>query len=131
MSIKWTQHNNQKILIVDYRLLTHKQIINQINEAAVIVRNSPTKVRVLSIFVNVPISKRIIDESVELGKEVFSKKTERSAVLGITGLKKVFLKMYCQFSSDAVYPFNTIDEAMSYLTDTDQIVFDQLEMMEA
>lgn len=120
MSLKWIQHNNRKILVVDYRLLTQKQILAQINEAAVVVHSAPHPVRVLSIFINVPIAKKIIDESVELGKKVFSKKTERSAVVGITGLKKIFLKMYCSFSNDAVYPFDTIDKALQFLTDSDE-----------
>ena len=48
------------------------------------------------------------------GKSVASKR-EKSAILGVVGLKRFFLNTYNAFTNGDMKPFNTKEEALAYL----------------
>jgi hypothetical protein len=51
----------------------------------------------------------------ELGPSVFDHKTKKSAIIGITGVKKILLQAYNKFVTNKQVPFNTKQEALDYL----------------
>jgi hypothetical protein len=117
MSPQWIEYKGANILYIDYRLLSQRQIVERIYAAAEIVGASENGVLVLSDFRDVPIGMAILEEMQELGKGVFSDKTIKSAILGVTGIKKFLLNVYTQFSKDNVVAFNSYEEALEYLVE--------------
>jgi hypothetical protein len=58
---------------------------------------------------------KIVEEVKVLGQEVFKEKTIKSAVLGVTGIKKILLVVYSKFSKDDVVAFDRYEDALEYL----------------
>lgn len=52
----------------------------------------------------------------EIGKSVLAPKTTKAAVIEISGLKKMLLKKYNDFTGDRIIAFDTKEEALEYLT---------------
>ncbi|MDB4835391.1 hypothetical protein OAH12_02270 [Cyclobacteriaceae bacterium] len=115
MPIKWIEHKGKQILYVDYRMLSPKKTMELIYEAAEISRKSEGGVLVVSNFEKVAITCQIMEEAKVLGKEVFKDKTAKSAVLGVTGMKRILLSIYCQFTKDKVVAFGSLEKAVDYL----------------
>lgn len=70
---------------------------------------------VLSDFQNVPVTKAFIDEIKILAAEAVRAQKVKSAVLGITGIKRFLIKVYSQFSKDSPAVFSSYDEAIAFL----------------
>ena len=51
----------------------------------------------------------------ELGKEIFDSRTEKSAALGITGIRKILLQAYNSIMKNKLVPFDDKNEALDYL----------------
>ena len=115
MTPTWIEYKNKKILYVDYKLLSPEQIIDRIYAVAELLKTSEEGVLVLSDFTNVLIGIKIVEEVKVLGQEVFKNKTIKSAVLGVTGIKKMLLVVYGKFSRDDVVSFDVYEDALEYL----------------
>lgn len=59
-----------------------------------------------------------MDEVIKVGKLVLKKKIEKTAVLGICGVKKILFKAYLHYSGQKnVKVFCTREEALKWLTE--------------
>ncbi|HCX20423.1 MAG: hypothetical protein CMB80_13675 [Flammeovirgaceae bacterium] len=115
--ISWIEHNGKKVLLIDYSHCKDKwQMIEVVKATASFYQSAPGKIFTLSDFNNVTGSQEYMAEVKRLGKELFDAKTERGAVVGITGLKKVFLSGYNLIAKQKIMPFNTKEQALDYLT---------------
>jgi len=56
-----------------------------------------------------------MERSKQLGAEVFKVKTEKGAVLGVTGIKKVLLNAYNMVAGEKLRAFDSEEEAKEYL----------------
>jgi hypothetical protein len=116
--IRWIIHKGKKILYADYKgLKTDEELIANLQLEAKFMKESPEKVLSLADYTGVEGNKRVMAELKRLGKEVLKEKTEKSAVLGVTGLKAVLLIAYNTITRDKVVPFGTEQEALDYLTE--------------
>ena len=115
--ISWIEHNGKKVLLIDYSQCKDKwEMIELVKASVEFYESEPDKVCTLSDFNNVTGSQEYMAEVKRLGKEVFDSKTEKGAVIGITGLKKVFLSGYNLITKQKIVPFDTKDQALTYLT---------------
>jgi len=114
--ISFFPHKNQEILFIDYKgCKTKEQMITVLESAADVMRSSAGELLVLSDFSGTHGSVEFMDKAKKLGREVFKEKNKRSAVIGVTGLKKILLNGYNTFAADAIKPFDTKELALEYL----------------
>tara|TARA_Y100001949_G_C15783468_1_gene241691 strand:+ start:57 stop:416 length:360 start_codon:yes stop_codon:yes gene_type:complete len=116
MPVSTINYKNKRIVFIDYTdCKTKEEMIATLREAAELFKASPEKVLSLSDFTDAFGSKEFMDESKRLSVEVLRAKTEKAALLGITGIKKVLLKGFNAFSTNKLVPFDTKEEALEYL----------------
>ena len=60
-------------------------------------------------------STEFMQRAKQLGKEIFDSRTSKSAVLGVTGIKKILLNGYNMIVKNKLEPFDTKEEALEYL----------------
>jgi hypothetical protein len=115
--IEFITNNGKTILSVDYSKCKDKWQMIELLEATVDhYRNSTSKLLTLSDFNNVKGSSEFMDTAKRLNREVLDEKTEKGAVIGVTGLKKVLLQGYNLVATQKLVPFDSKDEAIGYLT---------------
>ncbi len=115
----WIDHKGKKILYVDYRgLKTTKELIQTLDESIIEEIASPTKVRVLANFEGSLGSIEYMQHLKKVGKELGLPKVQKTAVLGIIGVKEILLRSYISFSGDKnIRTFDTEAEALDWLAE--------------
>ena len=83
----WLEESGKEILYINYKFLSHSQIIKQFTHAIEMGSAKGGSLLVLSNFESVPINKLVIDQLKVLAAEAVKKQDVKSAVLGITGIK--------------------------------------------
>ncbi len=115
MRVEWITHKGKKILFIDYsNVKSQAEMISILNESLEIVRATPGKILSLTDGTDAAAGPEFMKQAKEGGKAV-AHKAEKSAILGITGLKSILLKGYNLFSGDRMKPFPTKEEALEYL----------------
>ena len=120
MAIHWIKHSNKKILYVDYTNFEAKEILPQMRTAADICLSESNKVLFLANFTGIDLGTtlertEILRECYSLGNNIFNSETDKSAVIGMSGVKKLFFNLYLRFSNHKIELFETKEEALEYL----------------
>lgn len=118
MPVSYIQYKGKTILYVDYRNMTGdqtKEAIAILEEEAREMRTWTQKGLILTDFRNAKASSEYMAHAKKLGKEVFADKIQKSAALGITGVKSILLQAYNAFTKDKIIPFDTEEEAKEWL----------------
>lgn len=116
MELKVITHNKKQILFIDYsQCKTQEEMIALMERAVHYYKKSPTSLRILSDFTNAYGGVEFMAKLKVYGKEL-GEKTEKSAVIGIDGLKEILLKGYNLVSKKQVIPFRNKIQALNYLT---------------
>lgn len=79
----------------------------------------PGNMRSVTDITNVIIDTAAMDRANKLGKEVFNAKALRTAIVGVTGYKKILLRTFSFFSGMAPVPFDTREAALDYVVRDD------------
>ena len=117
MEFQTIDYKSKTIYIVPFSACKTKEEMLQMLEAlGELMRASEDKILTLIEADGVNISNDFMSRASELSRDVFQHKREKGAILGINGLKAVFLKAYNLFSKDKLVPFSTREEALEYLT---------------
>ena len=116
MPVSYITYKGKQILYVDYRNMVKQDELMQNLELQVkIFKESPGKILSLADMRGAIVNNEFMNKIKKYGKEVFSKKTEKAAILGITGVKKVLLTAYNKFSGDSLVVFDSEEEAKEFL----------------
>ena len=117
MAIKWIDHRGKKVLYIDYRdRKTQPEMLQLLEDQANWMKISPAGIFVLSNVPGTTISSEFMNKSRQFGKDVFMHKTKKSAVVGITGIKAVFMQGYQIFTgAQKSRSFQTEGEALDWL----------------
>jgi hypothetical protein len=115
MNVNWITYNNKRILRVDYRGLTHEEMIKQLEFESELILSETKPVLYLGIFTDVDANGDFLRRANELGKRT-ERRTQKSAILGITGIKKIALKTYKVITGADMTPFDNEQDALEYLT---------------
>lgn len=108
-------HKGKKILLVDYTpCKTANEMIKLLSEIKVLYENATVPFLALNDFTGTYGSNEFMNAAKQ-HKELFDRMTNKTAVLGITGLKKVLLNGYNMFVQKKQVPFETKEEALEYL----------------
>lgn len=115
MNIKWISHNNKKILYADYRGLKTPEMIKQLEQEADIMLKAGQKVLYLGNFEGTVIESEFMKKANELGKKT-EPLNEKSAIVGVVGMKAVILNTYNMLTGGKIKAFNSEEKALEYLT---------------
>jgi hypothetical protein len=115
--VRWRHHKNQAILSVHFRDLTEEQMFEVLEHHASTIRATPGKLRVLIDLSGAAITTPFFNRVKVLGKEVFEVKSERRAMVGISGLKQIFVQGYIRVTgaSKTIQVFNDEQSALDWL----------------
>ena len=113
--MKWLTHKGKDILYEDYTNLTGEQIARLVPAITKITEEKDYKdILLLLDFTNSFANKEATNAFGESGK-VSKDRLKKTAVLGITGVKKVLLNFVTRVSKVDARPFATEEEAKDYL----------------
>jgi hypothetical protein len=118
MGTKWIEYKGKKILYQDYRGLTASEVMETLELTGRMMTECPTRLVCLSNVENMVITSEFMTRSKELGKQIFDLKSEKTALVGINGLKRIFYEAYIRFVNNKnkkMATFETETEAMDWL----------------
>jgi hypothetical protein len=118
MSISYITHRNEQIMFADYRDKKEtKDQLELLEEVAKAMTAYP-EVRLLVDYTGMPGNAAYMKRVKELGNTVFKKHMKCSAVLGVTGLKKILFNGYNQATGATnVKTFDNQEAALDWLVD--------------
>ncbi|HPH66225.1 MAG TPA: hypothetical protein PLF40_10790 [Kofleriaceae bacterium] len=109
-------HRGVDVFVIDYtKTTTAAERMAALEETADFVRAYDGKANSVSDVRGVPADFAFARRSYQLGKELFTPKSLRSAITGISGIKKSLFQAYCLFSRANMRAFDTMDEALDYV----------------
>lgn len=115
MPVSIIDHQGVRVLFIDYSGMKKKEeMIGTLHEAVEIIEIQPDKIRTLIDLTDAAGSSEWMNESKKYGKQV-GDKTLKSAIVGITGMKKVLLMGYNAVVNGRLKPFDTKEQALAYL----------------
>ncbi len=114
MAYSMIRHNNVELLFFNHRGLSGDELLNSFREATRFVIQNKKPVRTVCDFTDTTVSKELneylnSDEMKESAKYVI-----KQAVTGISGIKKMILRLYNTFTGTKSKLFDTLDEAKDY-----------------
>lgn len=115
MSVEWVDHKGKKILHIKYAGLSDEAMLEQMKNATNMLVNTKSEENlVLTDMLDCFLNEKFVALAKEQGKISlpFSKK---SAIVGVTGIKKILLKGVNAISPKSRVPFDTIEEAKDWL----------------
>ena len=113
--VKWIEYKGKEILHDDYTNLQGEELVHTIEILTNHLMESGKKEILLLIDLNDSYTnKEVVNAFTEAGKRV-RPIVKRTAVLGITGVKKVLLNVVNKLSSIDANPFSTEEEAKEWL----------------
>ena len=118
MPISFITHKGKEILYCDFRNLnTDEKLIENLELVVKFLRESPetSSFLVLTDYRGSNVGSDFMESAKKYGKEIMNQKTEKGAILGIFGIKKILLKAYTRFSGENLIPFDSEEEAKDYL----------------
>jgi hypothetical protein len=115
MPVQWIDYKGHQVLYADYRgLVSEEKMMENLKTEAEFYQKISTKVLSLNDYRDTYVSNTFINKVTELGK-INKDKNLRSAILGITGMKKLLLNTFSTISGMPVRSFDNEIEAKEYL----------------
>ena len=115
MSVEWLEWNGKQILYADFRGLSRKELIPNLEKTAGMLDEAQGQVLLLLNFKGVSIHFAYLRRCNELGQKVIHPKTEKLAVLGIDGVKAAMFVTFNKIVGQKSASFKTEEEAKSWL----------------
>lgn len=116
MATTWIEHKGKPILFTDFiDCKTEQEMIANLQAAADIYESSPIKILGLYDLSGTTVTDGYMLKAKELAETVFNQKREKSAIIGVTGIKRVLLDAYNNKANNGLKSFDTRDEALEYL----------------
>ena len=118
MEVKWIEYKGKKILFSNYEgCKTSEEMISVLYQEAEILRKQNGKTLVMANYEKSFGSSEYMSALKDISHEVLKEKIERTATLGITGVKEALFKSYIFFTGQKnVKLFYDKDEALEWLT---------------
>jgi hypothetical protein len=116
MNISYIQYKGKKIQYIDYtHCKNHMEMIKVLDELRLEYEKTTELFISLADFTGTYGSSEFLNEANRLAKDHSDKRMIKSAVLGVTGIKKILLNTYNMFLKNKMVPFDTKEEALEYL----------------
>jgi len=115
MLSKWRKSKDQWFLYLDCRELDEKQLLEILDEAAEILKPMTAKVPVMANVEGTTLSTEFMEKLKQLATEVYAEKVDYSAIVGVSGVKKVLLSSYNFLLKQDMRAFNNEEEALEWI----------------
>jgi hypothetical protein len=117
MGATWIEHKGKRVLWVKYGGLKPAEMLDLIRTATqMIVAEKSDQVLSLSDVTDCYVNKDFTELSKEQGA-ISLPLTKKAAIVGVSGLKSILLKGVNAFSPKPRVPFDTVEEALDWLTE--------------
>jgi len=113
----WITHKGKEILYDDYRNLQGSKFPAMVNEILKLTLESGKKDILSLVDVRGSYATKETVEAFNIAGKAAKPVSKKTAVLGITGVKKIFLNVVNKFSKIGAKPFNSIEEAKEWLVE--------------
>lgn len=117
---KWIDYKGKKILYVDVRRATGDEFVAAVEKSKTMLWAQPSKVLYLANIEDSTVSKEVMDWIKKNGPETGGKRISKLAVVGATGVKKVFMDVVQLVFSKVAVPargFKSEQEARDWLAE--------------
>jgi len=109
-------YQGQEILFYDHSGLRGKDLLNSLKEANQIVLNAPhSRTLFLADFSNTYIDSEIMAYLSSDEEKAATKKIRKTAAVGVSGIKKIFLNTYNTITQSGARAFDDLESAKQYL----------------
>lgn len=119
MGVEWIEHNGKRILFTDHRGQGSHGMITNAEKAAQMVRevHQPEKILFLTNFEGATLTPEVMARLKTLGQEVYEPRTEKLALLGITGIRHILLAGYNRITGAGKHQklFDNREDALDWL----------------
>ena len=115
MSAKWIDYKGKKILYQDYHGLKEPEMLETLEETKRLMVVTPGQVLTLINMTGAFLSAGYMSRVKEVENEVFAPKVEKSALIGIQGMKKIFYDGFSKLTGKNIPVFATEAEALEWL----------------
>lgn len=118
MKSKWIEHNGKQIFYQDFSnyFFNEKAVIDELNEVqSIVLSQAENSILVISNFSNTEITANLMPLLNESSSKTKSK-VRKTAVLGITGVKRTLGDLLSRITGQPLMYFNTEQEAKEWLT---------------
>jgi len=116
MAVSYIFHKGKKIMYVDYTACKTSQdtlvVLDKVKQEYL---KTKEMITVLNDFRGAYGSQEYMKKVSELGKELFTIRTSKSAAIGVEGIKKILVNAYNIFAKNKVTIFATREEALDWL----------------
>lgn len=115
LQASWETHNGKKLLYVCYTSCeSNEEMIQLLDKELEMLKAAGGHSLLLADFRNTVIESDFMDRAKAIGKELEAL-TDKSAILGITGAKKLLLMAYNKVAKGGLKPFDDETTAKNYL----------------
>ncbi len=115
MSVEWIDHKGKKILYIKYTGLSPEQQLAQIEKATKTLVDTGKKDNLtLTDVREINVTQDFLDLAKVQGK-ISGPVTQKAAIVGIEGIRKILLKAVNTVSGNPREPFATVEEAKDWL----------------
>ncbi len=113
--ISWVTHKGKEILVLNFSELADGECLKQIDKVENYIQSTTQKeILKLSIMTDSCLNDEIMLRIESLNQK-YDSLVEKEAVVGISGIKKVFLRAAGAVSSKDLKPFDEVDDAIDWL----------------
>ncbi|MBN1799738.1 MAG: hypothetical protein JW822_14270 [Spirochaetales bacterium] len=116
--IYWLKYGEKKILYCDYSNIDTQEILKLFTKSNNVVLNSKEKILMLTDFSDVKIDKVIIQRLKDAEARAVAKKVGKTAVLGISGIKRQILNFYNATTGSNAKAFSNRKDALRWLAES-------------
>lgn len=119
MGVAWLEYNGKKVLYSNYEgCKTPGEMIEVLQEEVEILKKQEEKTLVMANYEKSFGSIEYMEALKKVGELVLKNKIEKTATLGITGVKEAFFKSYVFFTGQKnVRLFHNKEQALEWLTE--------------
>jgi len=116
MNISYITYKGKKIMYVDYSKCKNvEEMLNVLDEVRKEYERTTETFVAVADFRGTYGSSEFMQKANKLGKELLDKRTTKTAVLGVSGIKKILLNAYNALVNHKLVAFDTKEEAFEYL----------------
>lgn len=112
---EWITYKGHNILFTDYKGLRGNEIVEMLHTANTIILEAEDSVLGLADFTGTYATDEIVAYLQCEETKQAAKKLRKNAVVGVTGIKKIFLNMYNIVTGGGAKPFDDLESAKEYL----------------
>jgi len=117
MFLQWEKFRDMDYIYLDCRPLKEDEMITILEEAADEMKKNKEKVVVLANVTGSVITPEFMERFKSLTAEVYREYVQRTAIVGVDGMKNVIVKTYNFLMKRDVHTFSSEEEALQYLYD--------------